>query len=59
LDGYKSVLSMEYQLNLFKNYVSKLQQVVGEERANPIRSRGLFFASLGNNDIAITYYSLH
>jgi hypothetical protein len=50
---------MEYQLNLFKNYVSKLQQVVGEERANPIRSRGLFLASLGNNDIAITYYSLH
>ncbi|XP_021665815.2 GDSL esterase/lipase At1g23500-like [Hevea brasiliensis] len=54
----QSVLSVSDQLHLFKQYITKLEAVVGKEKSNAIISNALFLVSSGNDDIAITYYSL-
>ncbi|KAF2314445.1 hypothetical protein GH714_026435 [Hevea brasiliensis] len=50
--------SVSDQLHLFKQYITKLEAVVGKEKSNAIISNALFLVSSGNDDIAITYYSL-
>ncbi|WCJ24043.1 GDSL esterase/lipase At1g23500 [Euphorbia peplus] len=55
----QSVLTVSNQLNMFREYISKLKTQVGEERSNSIISNAFFLISLGNNDIAFTYYSAH
>ncbi|WCJ24040.1 GDSL esterase/lipase EXL3 [Euphorbia peplus] len=55
----QSVLTISDQLNMFKEYISKLKTQIGEERSNSIISNAFFLISLGNNDIAFTYFSAH
>ncbi|XP_062165523.1 GDSL esterase/lipase EXL3-like isoform X2 [Alnus glutinosa] len=50
------VLSLSDQLELFKEYITKLRGIAGEDRANSIISNSLFIVSAGNNDIALTYF---
>ncbi|MED6180791.1 hypothetical protein PIB30_013683 [Stylosanthes scabra] len=55
---YRSgVLQQGAQLQNFREYITRLKAVVGEERANNITSNALYLISAGNNDIAITYSS--
>lgn len=54
---YQSALSLSDQLDLFKEYISKIDAAVGQERRATILSKSLFMVCLGSNDIANTYYS--
>lgn len=40
---------------MFKEYIGKLKDMVGEERTNFILSKGLIFVAQGSNDISNTY----
>ncbi|XP_068646783.1 GDSL esterase/lipase At1g59030-like isoform X2 [Aristolochia californica] len=51
-----SVLSMWDQLDLFRDYIEKLKQVAGVERAHSIISDSLYIVSGGSNDILVTYF---
>lgn len=50
---------MTYQLEYFKQYISRLKRLVGEEKAKFIVTNSLYLVSLGSNDLAITYYIPH
>ncbi|GAV85325.1 Lipase_GDSL domain-containing protein [Cephalotus follicularis] len=50
-----SVLSLSDQLNLFKDYLSKLKSAVGEEKTSTIMSKSLFIVCSGSDDIANNY----
>lgn len=52
----QQVLSLSDQLELFKEYITKLRGIAGEERTNSIISNSLFIVSAGNNDIGLTYF---
>jgi hypothetical protein len=54
--GSQQVLSLSDQLQLFKEYITKLRGIVGEDKANSIISNGLYIVSAGNNDIAVAYF---
>ncbi|GMH03288.1 hypothetical protein Nepgr_005127 [Nepenthes gracilis] len=51
-----SVLSLSDQLNLFKEYLEKLESMVGEERKDFIISNSLFLVVASSDDIANTYF---
>lgn len=51
-----SVISLSDQLELFKEYLTKLNEVVGEDNKNKILSNGLFAVVTGSNDITNTYF---
>ncbi|KAA3488961.1 GDSL esterase/lipase EXL3-like isoform X1 [Gossypium australe] len=53
-----SVLSMADQLNLFKEYIAKLKQLIGEEKKNFIIANSLYLVVAGSDDIANTYFVL-
>ncbi|KAJ4710135.1 GDSL esterase/lipase [Melia azedarach] len=55
----QSAISISDQLKNFKEYLGKLEGVVGEKKANEIISDSVFLLSFGNNDIAITYVHLN
>ncbi|KAJ4844744.1 hypothetical protein Tsubulata_047803, partial [Turnera subulata] len=55
----QSIQTITDQLNRFKEYISRLRNVVGEQKANYIISKAVFLISSGNNDLGITYYGLH
>ncbi|XP_050220070.1 GDSL esterase/lipase At1g23500-like [Mercurialis annua] len=57
--GIQSVLSVTDQLDLFKQYISRLETNVGKDAADGTISNALYLISFGNNDIAITYFSAH
>ncbi|KAM5578352.1 hypothetical protein ABKV19_008592 [Rosa sericea] len=52
-----SVLSLSDQLNLFKEYKSKINAAVGNERTATLLSKSLFVLSIGSNDLALNYFS--
>ncbi|KAI3420673.1 Lipase_GDSL domain-containing protein, partial [Psidium guajava] len=52
-----SVLSLSDQLDLFKEYVSKIKSGAGEEKASNIVTNSLYVVVCGSDDIANTYYS--
>ncbi|KAL7117551.1 hypothetical protein ACP275_03G078300 [Erythranthe tilingii] len=53
-----SVLSFSDQLELFKEYISKLKKIAGDEKSSAIILReSLIGVIAGNNDIAITYFN--
>ncbi|KAK8585197.1 hypothetical protein V6N13_139132 [Hibiscus sabdariffa] len=54
----QNVLSIAAQFNLFKQYVRKLEASVGMEKAQGTVFQSLYLVSSGNNDIAITYFSI-
>lgn len=49
---------MADQLNLFKEYIAKLKQLVGEEKKNFIIANSLYLVVAGSDDIANTYFVL-
>ncbi|KAK6938984.1 GDSL lipase/esterase [Dillenia turbinata] len=53
-----SVVSMSEQLNLFKEYKSKLKSFVGEEKMNFILANAFYLVVAGSDDIANTYFDL-
>ncbi|CAN4094014.1 unnamed protein product [Withania somnifera] len=50
------VISLNGQLVLFKEYIVKLIQIVGEDRKNEILANSLFLLVTGSNDITNTYF---
>lgn len=50
-----SVIPISEQLENFREYIRKLEGLVGEEGANKIISNSLFLLSAGNNDLGITH----
>ncbi|GLU04606.1 hypothetical protein SLE2022_217440 [Rubroshorea leprosula] len=53
-----SVISLSEQINYFKEYISKLNGLVGEERTKFILANSLFLLVAGSDDIANTYFVL-
>ncbi|KAM3709829.1 hypothetical protein ACJW31_02G203900 [Castanea mollissima] len=52
-----SVLSLSDQLDLFRNYIKKIKEAVGESRTATILSKSIFIVCTGSDDIANTYFS--
>uniref|UniRef100_A0A0D9XK11 Uncharacterized protein n=1 Tax=Leersia perrieri TaxID=77586 RepID=A0A0D9XK11_9ORYZ len=52
-----SVLTMDNQLDLFKEYKGKLHRVAGERRAGEIVSESLYMVVTGTDDLANTYFT--
>ncbi|XP_050218720.1 GDSL esterase/lipase At1g06990-like [Mercurialis annua] len=50
------VISMPEQLELFRNYMSRLKRIVGEDESNNIISGSLIIVSAGTNDFVYNYY---
>ncbi|KAL8059263.1 hypothetical protein ABFX02_03G073900 [Erythranthe guttata] len=50
-----SVLSFSDQLELFKEYISKLKKIAGDEKSSAILRESLFLVD-GGNDYTITYF---
>ncbi|KAM7257630.1 hypothetical protein ACFE04_013371 [Oxalis oulophora] len=50
-------ISLSGQLDLFRQYISKIKSFAGEEKAANILSKGVFLVGVGSNDISNTYYS--
>lgn len=53
-----NALSLEDQLKLFKNYISKLKAAVGENATSTIISQSFYLLCAGSNDITNTYFAL-
>ncbi|KAK6118820.1 hypothetical protein DH2020_047433 [Rehmannia glutinosa] len=51
-----SVLSLTDQLKLFKEYITKLKKIAGEEKSSEILREGLIALVTGSNDITNTYF---
>ncbi|KAK7262972.1 hypothetical protein RJT34_30555 [Clitoria ternatea] len=57
--GYDPItmsLSLEDQLNMFKEYIGKLKAAIGEERTTLLLAESMFIVSVGTNDISVTYF---
>lgn len=52
----QSVLSLNDQLEMFKEYIKKIKSAVGEERAAAILSKSVIIVCSGSDDIANTYF---
>ncbi|KAJ1408767.1 SGNH hydrolase superfamily [Sesbania bispinosa] len=50
-----SVLSLEDQLEMFKDYIEKLKVAVGEERTALVLAKSIFLLSMGSNDVSERY----
>lgn len=53
------MIPLSTQLDMFKEYIGKLKNMVGEERTNFILSNSLFVLVGGSDDIANTYFIAH
>lgn len=53
-----SVISLQQQLEYFKEYIGKLKGLVGEEKANYILANAMFLTVAGSDDIANTYFTI-
>nr|XP_048330980.1 GDSL esterase/lipase EXL3-like [Ziziphus jujuba var. spinosa] len=53
-----AVLSFDDQLKMFREYIGKLQAMVGEERTKFILANSLFLVVAGSDDIANTYFTI-
>ncbi|GAA0159646.1 hydrolase [Lithospermum erythrorhizon] len=51
------VLSLDRQLELFKEYIGKLRSLVGEEKANFIVENSLYLVVSGNDDFIVNYFN--
>ncbi|KAG0473156.1 hypothetical protein HPP92_015013 [Vanilla planifolia] len=52
-----SAISMEDQLNLFKEYKEKVKAIVGEEKAAEITNNAVYLVATGTDDLANTYFT--
>lgn len=50
------MLSLNDQLEMFKDYINKIKSVVGEEKATTILSKSIIVVCSGSDDIANTYF---
>ncbi|MED6217403.1 hypothetical protein PIB30_017463 [Stylosanthes scabra] len=50
-----SVISLTDQLNMFKEYINKIKEGVGENRTSMIVSKSIYIVCIGSDDIANTY----
>jgi len=55
---FTSVLPLWKQVQHFKNYRTRLADVVGDKNASDIIRNALFICSMGTNDFAVTYFGL-
>ncbi|KAI3725503.1 hypothetical protein L1987_65293 [Smallanthus sonchifolius] len=51
-----SVIPLSVQLEMFKQYISKIKTKAGEEAAKNIITNGVFFVSSSSNDFLTNYY---
>ncbi|GFP95234.1 GDSL esterase/lipase exl3 [Phtheirospermum japonicum] len=51
-----TVLSLSEQLEMFKEYIRKLEKIVGYEKTSTILSQSLIILVTGSNDITNTYF---
>ncbi|KAJ6852109.1 GDSL esterase/lipase EXL3-like isoform X2 [Iris pallida] len=51
-----SVISLEQQIDLFKEYKEKLRSIAGDTAAAHIVSKALYVACAGSDDVANTYF---
>ncbi|XP_057794884.1 GDSL esterase/lipase EXL1-like [Salvia miltiorrhiza] len=51
-----SVLSLWDQLEMFKDYIRKVEEMVGQERTSALLSKSLFAVVSGSNDVTNTYF---
>ncbi|KAK3016598.1 hypothetical protein RJ639_005871 [Escallonia herrerae] len=51
------VISLSDQLDLYKEYVAKLKELVGEDSTSTIVSNSLYIVVAGSNDITNTYFN--
>lgn len=49
---------MDKQLEYFKEYKSRMEQVMGSEKMEAHISKSVFAISAGTNDFVITYFTL-
>ncbi|XVE94524.1 hypothetical protein REPUB_Repub02eG0016100 [Reevesia pubescens] len=54
----QNLVSIMDQLDLFKEYIGKLEGAIGSEEAKATISDSLYLVSSGNNDLGITYSSI-
>ncbi|XP_075667246.1 GDSL esterase/lipase EXL3-like [Castanea sativa] len=54
-----SVLSLDDQLGMFKEYIGKLNGIVGMERTKFILANSIYLVVVGSDDIANTYFVAH
>ncbi|GAU24965.1 hypothetical protein TSUD_312000 [Trifolium subterraneum] len=54
-----AAISLSGQINLFKEYIGKLKELVGEDRTKFILANSIFLVVQGSNDISNTYFLLH
>ncbi|CAK7351943.1 unnamed protein product [Dovyalis caffra] len=52
------VIPMYEQLELFRNYITRLKGIVGEEEAKEIVGRAFIVVSSGTNDVIYNYYDV-
>ncbi|KAJ8538248.1 hypothetical protein K7X08_014788 [Anisodus acutangulus] len=52
-----SAIPLSTQLNQFREYIGKLEGLVGEEEANYILENSLFLVVAGSDDLANTYFT--
>lgn len=48
-------MSLSDQLNMFKEYITKITEAVGGNRAATIVSKSIYIVCVGSDDIANTY----
>nr|GMD11523.1 GDSL esterase/lipase At5g45960-like [Ipomoea batatas] len=56
-DGRLRSISLETQLEYFREYKKKLESEIGEEKTKSIVSNAAFLISAGTNDMVINYYA--
>nr|DAD46757.1 TPA_asm: hypothetical protein HUJ06_016694 [Nelumbo nucifera] len=52
----ETAISLSKQLKLFKEYIGKLKEAVGEERTATILSESIYIMCVGSNDVTINYF---
>ncbi|RWW16256.1 hypothetical protein GW17_00019865 [Ensete ventricosum] len=53
----QQAIPMSEQLNMFKEYMKKLEEIAGGRRAQDIISRSLYVVITGTDDLANTYFT--
>ena len=51
------MISLQQQLEYFKEYIGKLKRLVGGEKASYILANAMFLIVAGSDDIANTYFT--
>ncbi|KAG5542976.1 hypothetical protein RHGRI_015912 [Rhododendron griersonianum] len=53
-----SVISLDEQMKMFKEYIGRLKGMVGEERTNFILTNSIYLVVAGSDDLANTYFTI-